>query len=89
MSLDLRMAQAHGLPPVAAAHPTFTAPTTSAPSVADRVDSATSSRPAVAAARTNQQTLDYIQAVAERVGQLRTSDEIPIVMASIPSAVKS
>jgi phospholipase C len=73
MSLDLSMAQEHRLPPVAAAHPTFTA-TFGAPTVLDSVGTAT--QIAISAApiqRTNQEMLAYIKSVAERVNRLRAS----------------
>jgi phospholipase C len=62
MSLDLSVAAAHGLAPVALGHPSFTGGAPD-PDV----------RRAAARARTRQQTVAYIQSVAERVRQVRAN----------------
>jgi hypothetical protein len=74
MSLDLRMAEDHGLPPIAIAHPAFTVAAVGAPAVLDSVEAAPPPPISSATAQpTNEQMLAYIRSVAERVDRLRTS----------------
>ena len=69
MSLDLRVNAATDQPPVALAHPTFTETSMlTADPAATAVPDPILPR-GLASARTNQQTLHYIQSVASRVGQ--------------------
>jgi phospholipase C len=68
MSVDLSMQEATGLPAVANGHPAFTLPALDAQPDAG-------ARPAAVFPRTNQQSLDYIRSVAQRVDQMNAAAE--------------
>jgi phospholipase C len=73
MSLDLSVAGAHQTPYVALAHPSFSLPSTATASGPQAVPGAPPP-PVIAPARSTQETLRYIQAVADRVGKAQASD---------------